>query len=189
MSQIELLCKDVVFHFNKKHLEDPSIPMWVLKTRGETYYVNHVSCTVPWSTKETPDNSHTKGAIKVKDCVVTIDNDNCADIRAITPEDRVNFQKKQTVRVITEYGKKLKDALVNMSHSPVKLAGGGCGTTWYITDIPSMKHFLLLQLQIPSIRVLKENEDYYKKYDSSPDEWMDEDDYIDDDDYESLYEN
>ena len=73
MAQIEFGCKEVVFHFNKKHLEDQTIPMWVLKTHGESYYVNHVDCEIPWSTKETPDNSHTKGSIKVKDCLLKID--------------------------------------------------------------------------------------------------------------------
>ena len=161
--------------------------MWVLKLRGETFYVNHVDCSVPWSTKETPDNAHTKGAIKVKDCLVTIDDDNCAKISILTPEDRLRLGKDQTVRVITEQGTKLKAALQNMAHGPIKLAGGGCGTTWYIVDIPSKKHFTLLQLQIPYIRQLMPNEDYYKQYDksSSDDDWLDEDD---DFGYEDLYE-
>ena len=60
----------MVFHFNKKHLEDPAIPMWVIKAKGESYYVEHVDCMVNWSTKETPDNSHTKGSIKIKDCLL-----------------------------------------------------------------------------------------------------------------------
>jgi hypothetical protein len=57
-----------VFHFNKKHIEDPMIPMWVVKCRGDTYYVNHVDVSpgVGFSTKETPDNPHTKGSIKFK---------------------------------------------------------------------------------------------------------------------------
>ena len=63
-----------MFHFNKKHLEDPAIPMWVLKTKGESYYVHHVDCNMSWSTKETPDNSHTKGSLKVKDCLLVIDD-------------------------------------------------------------------------------------------------------------------
>lgn len=83
MTQIEFACKEVVFHFNKAHLTDQTIPMWVLKFHGETYYVNHVECNVPWSTKETPDNSHTKGSIKVKRCLVRIDN-NEAKILPIT---------------------------------------------------------------------------------------------------------
>ena len=64
--QIEYACKDLVFHFNKKHLEDETIPMWVVKTHGETFYVDHVSADIAWSTKETPNNSHTKGSIKFK---------------------------------------------------------------------------------------------------------------------------
>lgn len=175
----------MVFHFNKKHLEDETIPMWVLKLRGETYYVHHVDCSVPWSTKETPDNAHTKGSIKVKDCLVTIDSENCASISVLTPADRLRLSKEQTVRVITEQGSKLRAALQNMVHGPIKLAGGGCGTTWYITDIPSKKHLTILQLQIPYIRQLMPNEDYYKKYDqiSSDAEWLE-----DEDDWEDLYE-
>jgi nitrate reductase beta subunit len=58
----------VIFHYNKKHNEDPSVPCWILKVKGETHYVNHVEISpgVGFSTKETPDNAHTKGAIKIK---------------------------------------------------------------------------------------------------------------------------
>lgn len=60
--------EEIVFHFNKKHLEDPIIPMWVVKCRGDTYYVNHVDVSpgVGFSTKETPNNNSTKGSIKFK---------------------------------------------------------------------------------------------------------------------------
>ena len=68
------ICKELIFHFNKKHLEDNNIPMWIIKAKGETFYVNHVDCQVGWNTKETPDNPATKGAIKVKNCMLTIDN-------------------------------------------------------------------------------------------------------------------
>jgi hypothetical protein len=42
--------------------------MWVIKAKGETYYVNHVDVEsgVGFSTKETPDNIHTKGSLKFK---------------------------------------------------------------------------------------------------------------------------
>lgn len=73
--QIELNCSEVVFHFNKKHLEDPNIPPWVIKAKGQTFYVKHVDCQKGWSTKETPDNSHTKGAIKVKNCKLVIEDE------------------------------------------------------------------------------------------------------------------
>ena len=58
----------VIFHYNKKHNEDSSVPCWILKVKGETHYVNHVEISpgVGFSTKETPDNAHTKGAIKIK---------------------------------------------------------------------------------------------------------------------------
>lgn len=57
--------------------------MWVLKIKGNTYYVNHVDCKAPWSTKETPDNPSTKGSLKIKNCIVEIDDNNCATIRGI----------------------------------------------------------------------------------------------------------
>jgi len=62
-----------VFHFNRGHLADPSIPMWVLKTGGSSYYVNHVTADAPWTTKETPDNPSTKGSIKFKNVALEID--------------------------------------------------------------------------------------------------------------------
>lgn len=65
----------MVFHFNKAHLSDPTIPMWILKFKGETHYVNHVECNASWSTKETPDNPSTKGSLKIKNVDVTIDDD------------------------------------------------------------------------------------------------------------------
>lgn len=68
MKQITEKPCEIVFHFNKKHLEDPNIPMWVIKCKGETYYVHHVDVKpgVGFSTKETPNNPHTKGSIKFK---------------------------------------------------------------------------------------------------------------------------
>jgi hypothetical protein len=59
---------EIIMHFNKMHLQDSSIPMWVIKTKGNTYYVEHVDIDagVGFSTKETPDNPHTKGSLKFK---------------------------------------------------------------------------------------------------------------------------
>jgi len=48
--------------------------MWVLKSKGQTYYVDHVDCNKGWSTKETPDNPSTKGSLKIKNCKVRIEN-------------------------------------------------------------------------------------------------------------------
>lgn len=58
----------IIFHYNKKHNEDQNVPCWILKVKGETLYVHHVeiSVGVGFSTKETPENPHTKGALKIK---------------------------------------------------------------------------------------------------------------------------
>mgnify|MGYP003352103376 CR=1 FL=1 len=74
-----------MFHFNKAHLVDNSIPMWVLKYGGETYYVKHVRFdNVSFDTKETPDNPHTKGSLKFKNVLLTIDGENAT---IFTPGD------------------------------------------------------------------------------------------------------
>lgn len=77
---MEIKTKECVFHFNKGHLQDPTIPMWILKFKGKTHYVDHVDANAPWSTKETPDNPHTKGALKFKNVTVRIDENNHASI-------------------------------------------------------------------------------------------------------------
>ena len=173
MSQIEYACKDIVFHFNKKHLEDQTIPMWVLKFHGETYYVNHVECNVPWSTKETPDNSHTKGSIKVKDCLLQISDSNEATISKITPVDRARIRnaKRGITRVVISYRyiDLLKNAIKNheIKHGPFKSIGGACTTTFYITDIFDKEDITMLSLSLghTDFRILKPNEGYYKVYD------------------------
>lgn len=50
------------------HLQDSTVPMWTIKHKGSTYYVNHIDVEpgVGFSTKETPDNPHTKGSLKIK---------------------------------------------------------------------------------------------------------------------------
>lgn len=70
----------MVFHFNKASIQDPTVPPWVVKAKGQSYYVHHVTANAPWSTKETPENSHTKGSIKFKNVSLTIDDENCAEI-------------------------------------------------------------------------------------------------------------
>ena len=58
----------VVFHFNRAHLGDPSVPMWVVKHKGVTHYVHHMDVApgVGFSTRETPDNPHTKGSLLIR---------------------------------------------------------------------------------------------------------------------------
>ncbi len=162
-----------MFHFNKKHIEDPAIPMWVIKARGETYYVQHVDCSVPWSTKETPDNSHTKGSIKVRDCLVTIDEENCATIAKLNIFDKIRLRNAERgiTRVIIKqlWIKQLKEKIqdLDIKHGPFKSIGGACTSTFYITDIYDREAVLMLQLALShsDLRVLKPNEGYYKYYD------------------------
>ncbi|MNK56479.1 hypothetical protein D3C87_755200 [compost metagenome] len=73
--------RNMDFHFNKKHLEFPDIvPMWILKAKGTSYYVHHVDCQTPWTTRETPDNPSTKGSIRIKRGDIHIDADGNATI-------------------------------------------------------------------------------------------------------------
>lgn len=66
--------KNMDFHFNKKHLEFPGVvPMWILKAKGQTFYVHHVDCETPWTTREQPDNPSTKGAIRIRRGNIHID--------------------------------------------------------------------------------------------------------------------
>ena len=172
MSQTELACKDVVFHFNKKHLEDPAIPMWVLKTKGESYYVHHVDCNMPWSTKETPDNSHTKGSLKVKDCLLVIDDENNARLSTLTQRDKVRLynEAKGITRIVCYWHKKedLESAIKQskIKHGPFKKVGGACGSQYFITDIYKKAELSFLTLSAgDKFRVVMSNEALYSAYD------------------------
>jgi len=149
--------------------------MWVLKTMGESFYVDHVDCQIPWSTKETSDNPHTKGSIKVKDALLQIDDDNCATISKLNFVDKIRLrnQKLGITRIIVKEGAdywKFKDALKNfkIKHGPIKGIGGACTSTFYMTDILEKSQFTMLGLAMsncPSFRILMPNEGYYKYYD------------------------
>lgn len=58
----------MVFHYNKAHNTNSQIPPWVVKCKGQSFYINHmiISPGVGFSTKETPNNPHTKAALKVR---------------------------------------------------------------------------------------------------------------------------
>lgn len=168
---VEILCKDVVFHFNKKFLEDSSIPMWVIKTHGKTYYVNHVTCNAPWSTKETVDNPHTKGSIKVKKVKLIIDDENFATLDPIT-EDDIDSKRHDAAfaRIIVNYNHNviqqfLIDQQCKIGH--FKTVYGGCGSKFLIVDIFNEEDLVLLRLTHTGWRTLRENEEYYKIYNDS----------------------
>lgn len=52
-----------VFHYNVKHNQDQTIPPWIVKRDGQTFYVHHLVSDVGFRTKETPDNPTTKGSL------------------------------------------------------------------------------------------------------------------------------
>jgi len=149
--------------------------MWSLKTQGQTYYVNHVRCTLPWNTKETPDNPATKGAIKIKESMLVIDADNNATITELTLHDKVrlNNAKKNITRIVVSEknngGHKLSSLLKekNIKHGSIKRIGGACTTTFYVTDIynESDVTYLGLMLTDTDFRKLMPNEGYYRMYD------------------------
>lgn len=75
-----MFCKEIIFHFNKKSLEDPQVHPWVLKTKGKSLYVANIESNAPWKTKETPDNPATKGSLKFKNVWLEINDKDEATI-------------------------------------------------------------------------------------------------------------
>lgn len=189
---LELACREVVFHFNKHHLVDPTTPMWTIKAKGKTYYVNHVSATIPWSTKETVDSPHTKGSIKFKKVLIQIDDDNNAELLPLTIKDIARLKTQQYTRILISAIRTVPDYLksANIAHTTLKIVYGACGSgPWYICDIKNPNDITLLKLAMPvgSFRELQENEAYYKRYDLLEEAELDEDDEdhfedLDDDD-------
>jgi len=144
--------------------------MWVLKFHGETYYVNHVECNVPWSTKETPSNSHTKGSIKVKEVLITIDENNNATLTKLTLIDKIRLrnQKLGITRIIFEPHSEIHKALLSneFKHSPFKRIVGDCSTDYIVCDFLVKQEFTFASLKYDDFRVLMPNESYYKLYDT-----------------------
>jgi hypothetical protein len=155
--------------------------MWVVKSHGVTFYVNHVTAEIPWSTKETPDNISTKGSIKFKRCKLTIDDDNCAILSKIGLMDKKLPHPRLIFRIIFYSGGKVHQALREgeFEHTKYKEVRGGCGTSWTICDIVHEHDMTMLGLKYANLfRILTPNEPYYKAYDQEG-TYIDEDDYPD----------
>lgn len=71
----------IVFHYNKAHNQDQTIPQWIIKHEGRTYYVNHLESNVGFRTKETPDSEHTKGSLQFKGLLEVIEEDGITTAR------------------------------------------------------------------------------------------------------------
>ena len=160
-----------MFHFNKKHLEDETIPMWVIKTHGESFYVNHVTSELPWSTKETPDNTRTKGSIKFKECLLEIDTENNATIKSLSIFDKVRLRNQRLgitrIRFSSHaFEKHISDPANKIKYSPFKRIHGACSTAFTICDLLDRKQLPFLQIQFPGeFRILMPNEHHYQAYD------------------------
>jgi len=159
--------------------------MWVLKTHGETFYVNHVDANMPWSTKETSDNSHTKGSLKFKQVLLTIDENNCATLRELNVYDkfRLRNQKLGITRIMFEPGTNIHRALQGneVKHSPFKTISGACSTTFVICDILNKEEMTFFGLKYAGqFRILMPNEGYYRAYDNVKGKYIDVD-YLDPD--------
>lgn len=144
--------------------------MWVLKTHGETFYVNHVDCSIPWSTKETPQNSHTKGSIKVKEVLLTIDENNCASLQTLTVFDKIRLrnQKLGITRIMFRPNSDIHKALQrnDFRHSPFKTIRGACASTFVICDLLEKSDATFAGLKYQGqFRILAPNESYYQQYD------------------------
>jgi hypothetical protein len=144
--------------------------MWVIKTSGKTFYVNHVDSQLPWSTKETSDNPHTKGSIKFKNVLLCINEANEATLSVLHLHDRVRLknQERGITRIIFSgnFDKILKEE--NIKHSPFKTIYGGCGSKFTICDLLDQKQLVWLSLKYDTkklFRILQANEQYYRAYD------------------------
>ena len=186
---LEYQAKDLVFHFNKKHLEDNTIPMWCVKSHGVTFYVNHVSSELPWSTKETPDNPSTKGSIKFKQCKLTITRDNNATISKLGLFDKLLPRPRAANRIFTACGDEFHNALTRdeYSHSTIKEVVGECGNKFVICDLLDKDEMLLAAIVYAGkFRLLTTNEKYYFAYEEDEVIFENYDDDDDDDDEDDV---
>ena len=165
MAQIELACKDIVFHFNKKHLEDDTVPMWIIMAKGKTYYVDHVTSNLSWTTKETPLNVRTKGAIKFKNALLRLDDGN-AEITELTEEDRERLSALLPTRIHFRYKNEFLWLLQHngIKHGPCISFAGGCGRNSYVIEIAKDDLTMLAMAYANQFEILTEDSPFYQWY-------------------------
>jgi hypothetical protein len=79
---LEMTADRVDFHYNKGSNEFPFLPRWVLKTKGKSFYVDHIDAEIGWTTREL-DTGNTPGMIRFRKCVLSINDERLAVLRAI----------------------------------------------------------------------------------------------------------
>jgi hypothetical protein len=155
--------------------------MWVVKSHGVTFYVNHVTAEIPWTTKETPDNPSTKGSIKFKRCKLIIDDDNCATLSKLGILDKNLPHPRLIFRIIFHNDGEVHRALKakEFEHTKFKDVLGGCGSSWTVCDILREQDMTMLGLKYANLfRILAPNERYYIAYEEA-DSYIEEDEYAD----------
>ena len=164
--------------------------MWIVMAKGQTYYVEHVEANIAWSTKVTPDNIRTKGAIKFRECLINIGEDNVATITKLTRPDEIRLRNAERgiTRLQLYYQSQWPEMLdrLGIKHGPIKRFSGGCGSAYWVTDILRETDMTLLKLSVdkPNMyRIISPNESLYKMYDD-PHYAATHDPDVDDDDLE-----
>jgi hypothetical protein len=74
-------CPVIDFHYNRGSNEFGFLPRWVVKTKGRSFYVDHVTANVPWTTREL-DTGATRGTIRLRKANLQITKDGEAVINA-----------------------------------------------------------------------------------------------------------
>jgi hypothetical protein len=72
----------VIFHFNRQSNIDPTVPMWIVKHKGQTHYVNNLDATIGFRTKNTPENDSTKGSLQFNKANLRIETGDDGDVTA-----------------------------------------------------------------------------------------------------------
>jgi hypothetical protein len=135
--------------------------------------------------KKLPTNSHTKGSIKFRECLLVINEDNEATLSRLSVIDRIRLRNQRLgiTRIIFQYGGKMHQALKDnqFKHSPFKNVSGGCGTSFVVCDLLKKEEATFAALQY-DFRIMSPNEAYYRAYDD-PGTYIDDDeiDYEEDD--------
>jgi len=147
--------------------------MWILMAKGKTYYVDHVEANIPWTTKETPFNVRTKGAIKFKNALLRLE-DGSASIDILTPEDKERLEAGMPVRIHFRYKDEFLWLLKHheIKHGPCIMFSGGCGRSSYVIEIAKEDLTLLALAYANQFEVLPEDHAYYDHYeDTGKDAW------------------
>ena len=157
--------------------------MWVVKAHGVTFYVNHVTADMPWSTKETPGNEKTKGSIKFKKCKLSIDSDNNATISQLGIADAwLEHPERRAGRILFSYGGAMHRALMakEFEHSKFKNVEGSCGSSYVICDLRDERELTFAGIKYANLfRILAPNESYYQAYDGDRTIWEEDHDDLD----------